>query len=69
MKIGDKAKLLRLPIGSGMSHKLIGRVGIITFTVNYDPGGRFHSIRLDPLPRERTEKVVTRIHENLLEKL
>ena len=69
MKIGDRAKLIRLPVGSGLSNKLVGRVGMITFTVNYDPGGRFHTIRLKPLPRERKEKVVGGVHEDYLEKL
>lgn len=68
MKKGDRVKLLGLPTGSGLPRKLIGREGVITNSVSYYmPGTEFHSVRLDPLPRERTEKSINGVHDSLLE--
>jgi hypothetical protein len=67
MKKGDRVKLLSLPVGSGLSRKMIGCEGEITHTVSYMPGTEFHQVRLDPLPRERTIKTISGVHPKLLE--
>lgn len=72
MKKGDRIKLLGLPTGSNLPRKLKGREGVITYVNKVNGFGevlRFYSVTLDPLPRERVEKVVGDLPENKLELL
>ncbi|MFH0757352.1 MAG: hypothetical protein V2B15_08705 [Bacteroidota bacterium] len=73
MNKGDRARLMGLPTGEGLSRKLIGREGTITYCKTYDMRGigspTFYSILLDPFPGERAKKEVNNLPESKLEKL
>jgi len=73
MKTGTRIKLTGLPSGRGLSNKLIGREGVIMHITDYswaDQGAfdiKFYTVRLDPMPRERTEKVISGLSSDKLE--
>ncbi len=67
-EVGDRVRVLSLPVGSSFPKKFINRVGKIVCEHNMGPDSpKYYSIELDRIPRQRREYVIRDMFESRFE--